>query len=431
MKPSRYNLYIDRGDKVRIVGLLTGSVVDVRPTVASSLKAGSADIIDEDLRSALTAALLLVPDSFDELRFLLQRSSAARHSADQLSLIVVPTLGCNLNCHYCFEAKRDERLERSAIAAVGTAMEERIDRYGGLHVQWFGGEPLQAPVQIGELSARLRALCERSGKPYAAEIVTNGVLLSAEMARDLAGWGVETAQVTFDGARRLHDKVRFGAGRKPTFDTIAANILEASESLRVKIRVHVAPYSIASAAELLDELAELNINAAADCIYFAPLFNYRQDGPSRPFDANDRRFLSAADFAEAQVQLLERAWALGFRTPDPLAATHGICAAASSNSIVVNADGSLTKCYMDVGDRTEIVGNVDRFAKALDAPSKWTSYEIADEECRSCTFLPVCLGGCPKQKMARADKAVICTPLRYNHQAVLRDHQWRSGADVN
>ncbi len=425
MKASRYALYFDRGERVRVVSLLTGSVLELHSEAARALKTGATDGLPKALQDELRASLLLLPDQFNERELVLARTRQARENRDQLSLIITPTLGCNLNCHYCFEAKRDEVLSSPLLDQIATEVERRLPDYGGLHIQWFGGEPLQALPQIATLSAQLQATCRKSGKPYGAEIITNGVLLTAEVARELASWGVEGAQVTFDGASRLHDKVRFGVGHAGTFDTILDNLIAASAHLRIKVRVHVAPYSVDSVFELLDELAARQAPQLLDFLYFAPLFNYRQEGKAKPFAKDDRRFLSAADFASVQARLLQRAWALGFRTPDPLAVAHGICAAASKSSLVVNADGSLSKCYMDVGDRTEIVGELDRFAEALEEPTKWSTYEpTSDEECLSCRFLPVCLGGCPKQKMSKADKAVVCTPLKYNHQAVLGEYVW-------
>lgn len=426
MKASRYNLYVENIDRVRVISLLTGSVVEMHSSVAAGLLAGRLSDLPAELVAELATSLILVPERFDERAFVLARTAQARRQRDQLSLIVVPTLGCNLSCHYCFEAKRDESLSDAAIERLDTSVAACLGDYASLHIQWFGGEPLRALPQIEGLSVLLRARCAQAGKAYGAEIVTNGVLLTDKTAQALASWGVGSAQVTFDGDARLHDRVRFGTGRAPTFDVIVENVAAASAHLKVKVRIHVAPYSVDNIFKLLDQLAERKLTTAVDALYFAPIFNYSQEARHTSFSPNDRRFLSASDFARVQASLLERAWALGFRSPDPLSAAHGICAAASQNSIVVNADGSLTKCYMDVGDRTEAFGDATVLAEALAQSTKWSEYGLDDAECLSCTFLPICLGGCPKQKMEDADKAVICTPLRYNYGAVLGRYNWRS-----
>jgi uncharacterized protein len=425
VKPSHYNLYIDRGEQTRIISLLTGSVVELDQAPAHQLRAGAIPQLQEALYAELAASLILVPDLFDERAFVLARTAQARETKDQLSLIVVPTLGCNLSCHYCFEAKRDETLTDQAMDDLVTAVAKALEDYDCLHVQWFGGEPLRALSQIGALSDRLLALCAKVNKPYGAEIITNGVFMTGEVAQKLSGWGIASAQVTFDGGSRLHDKVRFGKDHSPTFDTIIDNMAAASEHLQIKARVHVAPYSVESVNELLDELAGRLGTQKIATLYFAPIFNYSQAAEGQAFERDDRRFLSSFDFANVQSVLLEHAWSLGFNTPDPLSVADGICAAASSNSIVINADGSLTKCYMDVGDRQETLGQASQFAEAMAQSSKWSDYAIDDEECLSCTFLPVCLGGCPKQKMEKAEKAVVCTPLKYNYESVLREFVWK------
>jgi uncharacterized protein len=424
VRPSYYNLYLDRGEQTRIVSLLTGTVVEIDQAPANELRAGIIPSLPEALYAELAASLMLVPDRFDERKFVLARTAQAREARDQLSLIVVPTLGCNLSCHYCFEAKRDETLSGSAMDDLGATVAASLKDYDCLHVQWFGGEPLQALPQISMLSDQLRNLCAIADKPYAAEIITNGVLMTSEVAQKLRSWGVESAQVTFDGGSRLHDKVRFGNRHALTFDKIVENMAAASQHLRIKVRVHVAPYNIDSVYELLDELAHRLDAGKVDTLYFAPISNYSQSAEGHAFERDDRRFLSSADFAKVQSVLLEHAWKLGFRTPDPLGVAHGICAAASGSSIVINADGSLTKCYMDVGDRKQTLGDVSQFAEVMTQSNKWSEYAIDDDECLSCKFLTVCLGGCPKQKMEEAEKAMVCTPLKYNYEAVLREFVW-------
>jgi len=88
--------------------------------------------------------------------------------------------------------------------------------------------------------------------------------------------------------------------------------------------------------------------------------------------------------------------------------------------MVIGPKSHLFKCYLDFDGEEEAIGNV---SQGIDQKrlAQWSDYDFSkDQICRSCTFLPVCLGGCPKNEMTDADKSVICTPLKFSfHERIL------------
>jgi uncharacterized protein len=285
-----------------------------------------------------------------------------------------------------------------------------------MHVQWFGGEPLLALEQIEEISFRLRQLTSRFGTVYSAEAITNGHHLSKENTKRLVDASVNRVQVTFEGSKEFHDKVRFD--KKfigSSFDLMVENVLSASELIDITARVHVAPYNLKSVRELLAYLREKGLNKAIKKIYFSPLFNYAAGvGSKRLFQVQPRKFLSSAEFAKTQTELVNLSNALDFSTGDILDVSFGLCTAMQHSSLVVSPSGLLTKCYLDIDQAGEAHASLGE-VKSLKTEKVWQEYDFSvDQECRECTFAPVCLGGCPKQNMTGADKSVICTPLKFN-----------------
>lgn len=424
MKASQYNLAIGSGDRLRLVNLLSRSALTLSGSLAAEVKSKGllGSHIPPALRSELAQSLFIVPDNFDERELIRQRHLQDRASSEQLSIIVAPTIACNMSCHYCFEKREDGQLSSDTSASLLKLVSKHLGSYEGLHVQWFGGEPLLALDQIRHLSRELAAVADRAGKPYAAEITTNGVLMTPEVTAALVISRVTTAQITLEGAKRFHDRVRFGAGREGSFDRILENARQAAGQIEITARIHVAPYSVESVEQLLGDLAAKSMQGVFSRIYFAPLFNYKTGGSSEPFQVDDRRFLSSEAFAGVQASLTRAARSLGFAVSDALAGTYAICTAIDRSSLVVNPDGTLTKCYMDVGARDEVIGSVAEGVALTGAIEKWHSYDFAaDPECERCTFLPVCMGGCPKQRIAGADKSVVCTPLKYNWREMLAE----------
>lgn len=421
MKPSRYNLFVRDGERVHAVNLLSRAVVELTIEAYQSyerLAAGEAP--PEDPETATFVAMLrdrlfLLEESFDELAYIRLRVQQGRFDGRQLGLVIAPTMGCNFGCHYCFEDKTGENLAPEAEARIVALVASRLRGRDSFAVQWFGGEPLLALPVIERLSRAFLELTRRAGVSYAATVITNGSRMTAEVAALLHELGVRHAQVTLDGDQPLHDRTRFELVGQGSFQQILANVRASSPHLAVKLRVHVAPFNVASVEKLIDRLAAERLQAHVAEIYFAPLFDYRagREGPS--YRPDGKRFMTAESFASAQTQLLQRAASHGFRLPDFLDVSYGICTAVRDSTLVVDPRGNLVKCYKDVGQDDEAVGTLESGETPGDNLLKWMDIHIPrDEECRECRFLPVCLGGCTKQWHEGAPKTTICTPLKFN-----------------
>ena len=95
------------------------------------------------------------------------------------------------------------------------------------------------------------------------------------------------------------------------------------------------------------------------------------------------------------------------------------CGAHSLFSVGIDENGSLFKCWDDAGVDALAFGHAhdwdpaDPLNTASD-PDKLTMYlntalPTADEECRECVWLPLCVGGCPHYRLS-GDK--VCIPFR-------------------
>jgi uncharacterized protein len=428
MRGSAYNLFVDDGERVLAVNLLSRTAMEWPPAAhrkfAEWSSGGAVDVDDEEQRSfaeELVRSLFLVPEDLDELALIRRHSEAVRFAGRQLGLVITPTMGCNFACHYCYEEKTDTYLgeedQQRLVALVG----ERLATYDELSVQWFGGEPLRGLPIIQRLSREFLRLCAEGNKPFSATLVTNGFELTGEVAEELRRLGLKRVQITFDGDRELHDRTRTERGGNGSFDRIVQNILAMPASLELDVRVHVSPFSMPSVERLITRLAEFQLQDRITAVYFAPLFNYRVGMPGKAYRPDGRRFATSAEFAAMQVRLLRQLHEAGFRTKDWLDVSYGICTAVRADTIVVDASAALLKCYKDVGNSPAAYGTLAAGANDPAKERQWLDVQIPrDDECRACKFLPVCLGGCTKQWQEGADKAVICTPLRFNYEERIR-----------
>ena len=430
MKLSNYTAVTHRQHGVFVTGLLTRSVFELDLETWSRIQTYVEEgicysDIEAELYDQLVESLVLVEDDFDELGHVMEQTAFARAIGDTFGLVIVPTMGCNMNCHYCFEDKSDtSSLSRDTVNNLVAFASAQLadDRLKGLHVRWFGGEPLNNLQLMEDISGQLKSLCLSINKQYTADVVTNGFQLTKDVAAKLASNSVNSVQITFEGDREYHNRVRF-VGQKGSYDQLIDNILASSDFFDIRLRIHVAPHTFERIKSLLSDLAAKGINELVKYVYFAPLFNYDQNKKDTAFNPKPKLFMTSEDFAACQVELHRLAKELGFSLPDPLDSDYGVCTALREYTAVVNPDGSLAKCYMDAGDSKEVYGNLRDGKTNESNQTKWRKMLFAnDEECRQCKFAPVCLGGCAKQVMSGADKDVICTPLKFNINELVPIH---------
>jgi len=81
-----------------------------------------------------------------------------------------------------------------------------------------------------------------------------------------------------------------------------------------------------------------------------------------------------------------------------------VCAALAYDSEVIGADGLKYRCGLQVGEVNRAVGNLrNSEQKGIGAFTDVTWWDDFDPtvlpNCSRCSFLPVCLGGCPKKHL--------------------------------
>lgn len=431
LKFSKHIVVTRKSNRVILVGLLKRCVVELGENeydrLCSQLESGHVSSEIAGLATALNENLILVDDEFDEQAYVVRQSRLARLAPDTFGMIIAPTMSCNMGCHYCFEQKpeADGGMSEAVVERLESFVRTRISEAGvkSLYLRWFGGEPLAQPDLVMNMSERLREIARSLDIGFSGDVVTNGYYLTEKLSQDLFGAGLRSIQVTLDGARRRHDRIRRDKSGGSSYDRIVAAILGAPDGLSFSMRIHVAPYNEAEIPELLKDLQRLGLDKRLGTLYFAPLFNYRQNDGARQFQNGNPLYLSSKQFAERQVEFHRFALSLGFRMPDPLDADYGVCTALRENTVVVNPDGSLTKCYMDAGDTNEVFGSINAPDLQPENQQKWRDTQFQDDDsCRECKFNPICLGGCAKQASQADDKTMVCTPLKYNAEELIPLH---------
>jgi uncharacterized protein len=299
-------------------------------------------------------------------------------------MTVVVTTKCNLACSYCFQNAKPEhampqshRSGNTATRIPAAAVDEdkvadilafgrrQMDERNAskLDLVLFGGEPTLYLDQCLRLldGARQLGLAR-------ASMISNATRLGLTAAVALERAGLQSVQVTLDGDRPVHDRLRITPGGRGTFETILDNLEQAASgtTLRWLLRVNLTGESIETADALLDRLAG-RLEPSSFDINFALVndFGVGFADTIEPSSALARRVSG----------LYVRALEIGFNVRPPMLKQCLACDAfGGATGAVINAEGTLYSCWGSVGQEGYEVGTIsDGYAPDDVIRSRWVA----------------------------------------------------------
>jgi uncharacterized protein len=281
---------------------------------------------------------------------------------EHYSLTVLTTTKCNLGCPYCFQNSTPLRpgvpaprriarsvLDQDTIDATVSFAARNMSRLGAstLRLVLFGGEPLLNPegclALLRGCSGRVRT---------AGYMISNGTLMKGSLAARLEAAGLRGLQITLDGPRAVHDRVRVTHAGRGTFDATLASIAAAQEmtTLAITVRINLTPAVLPTVGELLECVAAI-ADPARTRVALAVI---RGSGLG-----NGHSPLLPAMAVQQAVSAYATALELGFRVIRPRDSHCDFCSVEDGKyGAVVNADGTLFSCWESAGQPGYAVGTV-------------------------------------------------------------------------
>ena len=426
--PSVFNLRVPvaSGD-VFLMNTLTDAQIVVSPDVAALLdaspRAGKPDADTRDASAVLAEHGFMVTDRAAEMSSLESHFASFRADVSDLRVTVLTTLQCNFACEYCYQgdhggpAKPADRMSMATAGQAAAWIEHEVRRVHPARVvlTFFGGEPLLNLPALFEIAERSWRATQDLGIPQAITLVTNGVLLTPEIATRLLPLGLCGIKVTLDGTRETHDLMRPMRGGQGTFDRIIENMRQVAPLVPLTVGGNFDASTAERYPALLDFLRQQEFADRIAQISFKPII--RQSRAAAPrgvipltpveddlISVNGSCVTAAAGTGgsvcdscrvdDDQMTVLQRETRKrGFATLDGV--HMGPCELYRSHSHTIGPDGSLYACPGFTGDNEQSVGHIDRepslFQSALaDRLATLSPWRL----CGDCAFIPVCGGGC-------------------------------------
>ncbi len=375
--PSRYTLPFDYNGSRYLFNTLTRQCLKTDSPLS---------VYADEKNETLIRGRFLVPSGTDECSFYLSVLNLLRTHRKKFILpayTILPTLGCNARCVYCFQ----QGMKQIGMTddTVEASLRFILNNCSGKHVtlSWFGGEPLLRADVIDRICGGVRG----AGIEYHSLMVSNGSLITPEIVEKMTGlWQLERIQVSMDGAEEDYiSRKRYLNYRGDYHKVIKAVDLMSEAGITVAVRCNTDKENLERIPQFIGDLAAGVRNKNNVSVYPIPLYQVlrgEHDLDIWPDLLAMRDIILSAGFDVTYERFT--------------AALPTIHCMADAGGIVIAPDGNL-HCCEDLPEGS-LIGNVREGITKPDARNEFAAMDRVREKCRDCAFLPDCspFASCPK-----------------------------------
>ena len=324
---------------------------------------------------------------------------------EYLTVVLIPTYGCNLMCEYCYEGcltytANYSKLDISKVIQSIISIRKYFS-YKKISFIMLGGEP----VLNNNLAWFKNFFSQFSMTkiPYEIRCISNGVEVYNEI-ESLKEIGVTDIQITLDGMENQQNK------RRPSKDkniNVFKNIVKGIDALLankiiVNVRINIDDKNVAELPQMHQFFQDKGW--WEDSNFFAYIYPIS-------FNGNDltKKYLSESEiFKLVTEQLLLIPNCLYNLDFHGVAFTDNMLnqeifypmltfCEATTNQIVFDDKGNISTCWWGTSIDNFILGSLDevKVDKFITNLTKWKNRDITKiEECITCKYKFICGGGC-------------------------------------
>lgn len=331
----------------------------------------------------------LVEPGLDEVQLVKETSYLIDNDDTQFELHINPTMNCNFKCWYCYETHiKDSKMDSATIENTERFVLKVFNENKNLrrfHLSFFGGEPLlyfnKVMVPILESTYRLS---QSRGIDFNSAMTTNGLLINDEVIDICKKYQLDFFQITLDGNREKHDKVRFISEGRGSYDKIVSNIFDlARNQLTTAVRINIA-------VDTLDGLADI-----------AKDFSVLENEHRKYVHFDLHKVWQVEVDLDDQIQEMRNSFRReGFKVSS---GTHdsviNSCYGDHRNHATLNYNGEAFKCTARDFTTSNSEGKLDDYGNINwnEKFEKRMSSKFKNRPCLECRLLPMCGGGCSQQ----------------------------------
>ena len=396
LKFSQYNTLLDLNDRLSV---LYNSKVDkyliIKKEKEHLLDYQPQEILemDKNIFNNLKEINAIVDYDKDELSEVIQKSKDIDNADDYFKLIINPTMSCNFSCWYCYESHVvGSKISQTNLERIYKLIDRILLNNPNLQefdLSFFGGEPLMYYSKVTQpiINYYRTKYKDYQKVNFGISFTSNGYLLSDKILNHLLqGDEPKHFQITLDGHREEHNKVRVAQKKEGSYDKILESIATLTENdIEVVLRVNYTADNLYSVPQIADDISSFSDKSKQNLK--VSLHRVWQDSGNNTnveqgLQNTTQKFRNN-DFFVGDQDLLD-----GLKNP---------CYADKKNELVINYNGDVYKCtardfnkenkYGELSDDGDIAWNQDKI-------TEWEHIKIQSKACQGCRILPICGGGC-------------------------------------
>lgn len=305
------------------------------------------------------------------------------------SIMIALTTRCNFLCSYCYEndVNRNADMTKKELHYHFSQIRKFIDEdhLNGINFTLYGGEPsLSSQILMEELISEINSIQIKKS----IDIISNGYIISPGLEKLMSELKVGSYQITLDGPKDVHDKIRkLKGGTGGTFENIARNmkmVLSNGLCEEVIIRINCSRLNIDEIPNLLIDLRQ-RLGSQLEHIFIS--FGLLSYGLSSDSNIEVENSKVQDDDVKKYCKLYKIARDLGFNVASKYCDSN-LCINKELGCIIIGPNYNYYKCMKAFGYE-ELSCSFDEIKK-----SNLNLEELKKCESKKCEFLPYCFLGC-------------------------------------
>ncbi|MGL5718253.1 MAG: radical SAM protein [Paraclostridium sp.] len=394
MKTSKYNVEIIGEENIALYNLLTRNMILIDKDQYDDINSGQ--VTDSDSKKLAELGFIL-NDDINEVKLMKYRINKGKYNTNDMALFLSLTSDCNLRCTYCYEdscRSTDTHnigtfLDGEEWLKVFSFIKNKSSNLSSLNIVLFGGEPLLDRQRALKIINDLSSL--KSEKLNVnISIITNGINLTTDFCNKIKD-NVGLIQVTIDGQKHTHDKMRVFSDGSGSFDIIYENFKNALKILKGKmsLRINVSKDTIKDIYSFIETLKNDGVNEDI-FISVNAIFDTQSTFENIEYKQNvDIELLS--NINEVYKYLANN----NFKFEKTF--IEGPCMLKHCNSYAIDENCNVYECPGVLYDK--VSGKINNDFTIDFKNSRFFENIIEEKDCiNTCKYAPICYGGCSWQK---------------------------------
>lgn len=407
MKSSFYNVFFPYNSKMIGYNSLSDKFLILDPLQEKLFNASIQEScidklknIDSKLYNTLEEEGFIIDDNKNELERIRNISNSHDFSKDKYDLIINSTMNCNFKCWYCFESHiKNSKISKETLISIENhidkVLKQQFNNLKYFHLSWFGGEPLLYYKKI--ILPLLKSVYPKMKKNnilFYSTFTSNGYLITEQMVKEFKKFGVSNLQITLDGNKERHNKVRYVSKSKGSYDKIIENIILClNKGVNITVRINISKETLNGVEEIAENFTHLTP-------YEKKHLNFSIHKVWQEKDIHD-------DISKVVMYFRNKNFSVNY-IGDNRGGIQSSCYADHKNQATINYNGDIYKCTARdfnsdnkegvLNDNGEINWDKSKLKKRL------KDSRFNNAPCLDCKILPICNGGCSQVRMENLDK---------------------------